>query len=79
MPPTRKPPVVAIRGSAAPDVITQTELKHASDLQAALWSAERTAHLAIENLRGRLLHGARIEDGPLVFDLDLKMVRRKTG
>lgn len=77
MRPPRKPPVIAIKGTAKPDLITQKELKEAADLQAAVWMSERAAHLAIERLRARLFHGASIEDGALVFDRELKMVRHR--
>jgi hypothetical protein len=80
MSPKRKPPVVAIKGSARPDIITQQELVAIGDLQASVWQVERAVHLAVERLRARLFQGASLEDGPLVFDQELKMVRRrKTG
>lgn len=77
MPPIRKPPVVAIKGTTGPDIITQKELKEAADLQAVVWTSERAAHLAIERLRNRLFQGATLETGSLTFDRELKMVRRK--
>lgn len=77
--PKRKPIVVAIKGSTKPDVVSQGTLKKIADLQGALWKAERAAHLAVEELRTRLLYGASVEPGPLVFDPELKMVRRRQG
>ena len=37
----------------------------------------RAAHLAIETLERRLIHGAQIQDGELYFDRELKMVRSR--
>lgn len=75
--PKRKPAVVAIKGTAGPDIITQSDLEKISELQAVVWKIDREVHLAVERLRARLFQGARLEEGPLVFDQELKMVRRR--
>jgi hypothetical protein len=78
--PKRKPPVVAIKGTVRPDLVTQTDLTEIAELQASVWQVERAVHLAVERLRNRVFQGATVEDGELVFDWELKMVRRrKTG
>lgn len=73
--------VRSIAGEFTEDIITQAELTKASDLQAMEWQTARLAHRAIEQIERRLLEGAALEDGPLYFDGELKMVRtrRKTA
>lgn len=76
----RKQPnrVVTIDGrGGAGDRITQTELASVSDLQAAAWAAEQNAQEAVLRIEGRLRLGATVEDGELIFDHGLRMVRRK--
>jgi hypothetical protein len=79
IPAMRKPPgrVRPIKGEYVEDVVTQSELNEISHLQAVEWQAARAAHRSIEKLERRLLEGASLEPGPLVFDRDLKMVRTR--
>lgn len=80
--PPKKPPVVAIRGSYQPDVIAQSDLIHAADLQAAVWLAEKAARECVQRIEERCARGATIEDGEMIFDRDLQMARsrkRKEG
>lgn len=71
----RKSIVVAIKGTVGPDRITQKDFAEIADLQDAVWRVERAVHLAVERLRTRIFQGALVEDGPLIFDCELTMVR----
>lgn len=74
----KKPPgrVVAIKGSYSPEVISQTELRDAAELQATVWLAEKNAREAVQDIERRVKdHGATIEDGQYYFDRELQMVR----
>jgi len=80
MKPEKKPPkkVVTIgRDCSSQDVITQSDLGHIGDLQATEWIASQATQREVLSLDQRLKAGAVIEDGPLTFDLTLRMVRRK--
>jgi hypothetical protein len=72
----RKPPVVAIRGSHRPDLVSQDELRKLAELQAAEWRIGQSLAVMALEVQARIAHGATVEDGPLVFDRDLKMARR---
>jgi hypothetical protein len=69
--------VLSIAGNYAPDKVTQEELKQISQLQAAEWLASQAAHKAIFAMLERLKAGAKVEEGKLYFDADLRMVRTK--
>jgi RNA polymerase-interacting CarD/CdnL/TRCF family regulator len=73
----RKPPVVAIRGNAVRDVVTQSDLRALSALQSAEFAASRAMQKASLEIEARLAHGAIIEVGNLVFDDDRKMARTR--
>ena len=75
--PARKPPVVAIRGRAIPDVITQAELHELAELQDAEWLASRVSQKASMDLEARIAHGATIEPGPLTWDKERNMARSR--
>ena len=75
--PTRKPPVVASRGRAVPDVITQAELHELAELQDAEWLASRVSQKASMDLEARIAHGATIEPGPLTWDRERNMARSR--
>lgn len=77
--PSKKPQgkVLSISGEFQQDVIHQSDLEGASQLQAAAWQAEQTAQEAVLRIESRLRNGARFEDGDLVFDEELRMVRTK--
>lgn len=65
------------RKSHEPDRITQQELRHAAELQAAVWLAEKAAREYVQHLEARLTHGAEVEPGEMVFDRQLQMARSK--
>ena len=71
----RKPPVVAIRGTTGPDVITQNELRELAALQDAEWLASRVSQKASMDLEARIAHGATIEPGLLMWDAERNMAR----
>jgi hypothetical protein len=78
----RRPPVVAIRGTAARDVVTQADLRALSALQSAEFAASRAMQKASLEIEARLAHGALLELGELTFDEERKMARTremKTG
>lgn len=81
--PQRKPAkrVISINGNASDeDFISQSELAMLSDLQKAEWIASRAAQKVALETEVRIAHGARIEPGPLRFDMKLRMARsRKAG
>ena len=60
-------------------MVTQEQLAHAAELQAAAWTAERLARECVQELERRISHGAQIEEGPLVFDRGLQMARRRVA
>lgn len=74
----RKGPArVAVMPVAA---VTQSELRDYYELQSAAWEAEKIAHDAAADIERRIKAGATVEDGPLTFDRDRRMVRtRKMG
>lgn len=73
----RKPPVTAIRGAAqAPDVLTQAELLHLAELQAAEWKVYRTVISEAIAIKRRLQEGAAQEPGALELDHELTLARR---
>lgn len=75
----KKPPakIVSIAGQLDEDIVTQKELAEISDMQAAEWVAAQSAHRAVLRLIERLKAGAKIEDGTLTFDRELRMVRSR--
>jgi hypothetical protein len=74
----RKGPGLAIE-ITRPGIITQAEIARVSTLQAAAWQAEKAAQRAAMKLEARLKAGWAVEPGPLHFDSELGMVRRKVG
>lgn len=78
---TKKPPgkVTAIHGAFAADIVTESDLKYVSELQAAAWRAEKDAQEATLLIESRILHGAIVEDCNLHFDSELRMVRTRKG
>lgn len=55
-------------------------MHEAAELQAIAWQAHETAAAEIHAIMKLLTDGAQIENGPLVYDSELKMVRtRKIG
>lgn len=68
---------MAISGEYKPDKITQRELVHAGELQAAVWLAEKAAREYVQKIELRLSQGAEVEAGDLEFDRALQMARRR--
>ena len=65
-----------------PQPITQNELQELEALQRLSWQAHMDASQKAGEIMRRLNAGAELENGPLFFDLDLKMARtrkEKTG
>lgn len=75
----KKPPIKAKivsldRKNLPEEVVTQKLLE---DAQVAEWEAGRRAALLAEEVRTALARGARLEEGRLYFDADLRMVRSR--
>lgn len=47
------------------------------ELQSAAWKAEQIAHDAAGDIKRRITSGATVEDGPLAFDTERRMVRTR--
>lgn len=69
--------VVRFEQSAKPKRVTQTEIAEISMLQASAFQAEQVMQRAILKIEQRIQRGAVVEDGPLMFDSELRMVRTK--
>lgn len=73
--PTQK--VRSIKGNFAPDIITQGEMREASERQATVWLAEKNAREIVQRIEARLQAGATEEPGSLMFYRELQMVRTR--
>lgn len=71
------PPQLTLLQLRRESPVTQNDLQKAAYLQVAAWLAERAAREYAETLAQRIHHGAAVELGPLVFDYDLQMARRR--
>lgn len=69
--------VRSIKGSFAPDKVTQEELRQAAEFQATVWLAEKQAREIVQGIEARLNQGATIEPGEMTFDRELQMARSR--
>lgn len=68
---------MALRGDFRREVVTQEALSELAGAQRAEWLTSKRAALLSENIRNSVRQGAKIENGPLYFDVELEMVRSK--
>lgn len=66
-----------MRGSFTHEIVTQEQLLELETAQRVEWAASRRAALLSEKVLAGLERGATLEEGPLYFDSELKMVRSK--